>query len=455
MQPRNFISRRIPGLGLVLCLLVLFQSLQAQLQLKDGDRVCVIGNSLASRMQYSGWLEAMMQSQSQGKHLVFRNLGFPGDRVEKRPRNQGFMSPEEYLKHCEADVIFAMFGYNESFAGEAGVKDFSKATGEMIDQYRELRPNGESEPTIILFSPIAHEDLGNRNLPDGSDNNPRLALYTAALRQVAIEKNVTFVDLFAASQALYQASDEPLTLNGIHLNDEGNRLIGQFIASTLLNTTISATSQLEPLRQLVLDKNWHWFNRYRATDGNDVWGGRSTLKFVNEQTNREVLMHELIQLDIMTANRDLRIWMNLEGRGEVGVDDSNVPPSVAVISNVGGGSPSSSAQKEGNLSYISGEEGLSKMEMPEGFSMNLFADEKQFPELINPVQLAVDPKGRLWAAAWQTYPKWEPLKEMDDRLLILPDENRDGVADRAITFAKVHNPTGFEFWNGAHFAVAA
>jgi azurin/lysophospholipase L1-like esterase/glucose/arabinose dehydrogenase len=448
MQPRNFISRRIPGLGLVLCLLVLFQSLQAQLQLKDGDRVCVIGNSLASRMQYSGWLEAMMQSQSQGKHLVFRNLGFPGDRVEKRPRNQGFMTPEEYLQHCEADVIFAMFGYNESFAGEAGVKDFSKATGEMIDQYRELRPNGESEPTIILFSPIAHEDLGNRNLPDGSDNNPRLALYTAALRQVAIEKNVTFVDLFAASQALYQASDEPLTLNGIHLNDEGNRLIGQFIASTLLNTTISATSQLEPLRQLVLDKNWHWFNRYRATDGNDVWGGRSTLKFVNEQTNREVLMHELIQLDIMTANRDLRIWMNLEGRGEVGVDDSNVPPSVAVISNVGGGSPSSSAQKEGNLSYISGEEGLSKMEMPEGFSMNLFADEKQFPELINPVQLAVDPKGRLWAAAWQTYPKWEPLKEMDDRLLILPDENRDGVADRAITFAKVHNPTGFEFWNG-------
>ena len=37
---------------------------------------------------------------------------------------------------------------------------------------------------------------------------------------------------------------------------------------------------------------------------------------------------------------------------------------------------------------------------------------------------------------------------MDDRLLILPDENRDGVADTVITFAKVHNPTGFEFWNG-------
>jgi len=433
------------------CLLAAFVSMtpqgQCQLQIKDGDRIALIGNSLASRMQYSGWLETMLQSQSEGKQLVMRNLGFPGDQVGKRPRNKGFMTPEEYLTHCEADVIFAMFGYNESFAGEAGLEAFSKSTVDMIDRYRDLKPNGESEPVIILFSPIAHEDLKDRNMPDGVENNARLAFYTAALRQVAVEKNVTFVDLFAASQALYQASDKPLTLNGIHLNDEGNRLVGQFIASTLLNTTVSATSHLEALRQLVLDKNVHWFNRYRATDGNDVWGGRSTLKFVNEQTNREVLMHELIQLDIMTANRDLRIWMHLDGRSNP-VDDSNVPPSVAVISNVGGGSPSSSAQKEGNLKYLSGEAGIEKMTVPEGFEVGLFADEARFPELVNPVQLAVDPQGRLWAAAWKTYPKWEPLKEMDDRLLILPDDNRDGVADRAITFAKVHNPTGFEFWNG-------
>ena len=36
----------------------------------------------------------------------------------------------------------------------------------------------------------------------------------------------------------------------------------------------------------MLDKNWHWFNRYRATDGNDVWGGRSHLRFTDGQTNR-------------------------------------------------------------------------------------------------------------------------------------------------------------------------
>ena len=142
------------------CLLAAFVSMtpqgQCQLQIKDGDRIALIGNSLASRMQYSGWLESMLQSQSEGKHLVVRNLGFPGDQVGKRPRNQGFMTPEEYLTHCEADIIFAMFGYNESFAGEAGLEAFSKSTVDMIDRYRDLKPNGESEPVIILFSPIAH-----------------------------------------------------------------------------------------------------------------------------------------------------------------------------------------------------------------------------------------------------------------------------------------------------------
>ena len=299
----------------------------------------------------------------------------------------------------------------------------------------------------MLRSPIANENIGDRNIPDGSENNVNLALYTAATRQVAVEKNVSFVDLFAASQALYQASNEPLTLNGIHLNDEGNRLIAQFIGTTLLNETFTASSELESIRQAVLDKNFHWFNRYRATDGNDVWGGRSGLKFVQGQTNREVLMHEMIMLDIMTANRDIRIWTLTEGR-DIEIDDSNVPSPIKVVSNVGGGSPSSNAQKEGNLNYQDGQQAIANMTVPEGFEINLFADEKRFPELVNPVQLSVDTKGRLWVATWKTYPKWEPLKEMDDRLVILPDANRDGIADEAITFAKVHNPTGFEFWNG-------
>ncbi|MCA8995297.1 MAG: cytochrome C precursor, partial [Planctomycetaceae bacterium] len=137
-----------------------------------------------------------------------------------------------------------------------------------------------------------------------------------------------------------------------------------------------------------------------------------------------------------------------EAGKDLKVDDSNVPPPVKVISNVGGGSPSSSAQKEGSTNYLGGKEAIAKMHIPDGYKIDLFADEKSIPGLINPVQLQVDTKGRLWAACWATYPKEEPLKEVNDALLILHDDNKDGVAERATEFARVHCPLGFEFWNG-------
>ena len=152
-------------------------------------------------------------------------------------------------------------------------------------------------------------------------------------------------------------------------------------------------------------------------------------------------------LDVMTANRDKLVWATAQGKKHK-VDDSNVPAPIKVISNVGGRSRSSNAGKEGTTTYLSPEESGKRMAVRQGFQVNLFADEVQFPELINPVQMQVDSKGRLWAAAWPTYPKWEPLKEMNDALLILPDEDRDGKADRVIEFARVHCPLGFEFWNG-------
>src|SRR4029077_1814656 len=78
-----------------------------------------------------------------------------------------------------------------------------------------------------------------------------------------------------------------------------------------------------------------------------------------------------------------------------------------------------------------------------------FASEEQFPELAKPVQMAFDTRGRLWVAAWPTYPHWKPTEPMDDKLLILEDTNGDGKADVCKTFAgDLNNPTGFEFWNG-------
>ena len=414
-------------------------------ELHENDVICEIGNGLANRMQHDGWVETLIQSKLPEKKLVFRNLAFTGDTVTSRPRQEGFASPEDYLKLCKADVIFAYFGYNESFAGEGGVAKFKNNLGAMIDKYRGVQFNGKSAPRIVLFSPIAHENLKSPNLPNGAANNVNLALYTAAMQQVAQEKRVAFVDLFSNSQAYYALATTPLTLNGVHLLPEGNRQIGEIIASEIVGQTAIADASLEPLRQAVLDKDYHWHCRYRAPDGNDIWGSRSGLRYVNNQSNAEVLMQELKMLDVMTANRDRKIWAVAAGHNYT-VSDGNVPPPLEVISNLDNKTKSTDHPKEPS-DYLSPKESLAKIKVPEGFEITLFADETRFPALVNPVQMQVDAKGRLWVACWGTYPKWEPLKPMNNSLLILTDSNGSGVADKAVEFAKVNNPLGFEFWN--------
>ena len=130
--------------------------------------------------------------------------------MTSRPRSKGFTSPDDYLKHCEADVVFVFFGYNESFGGEKEVGKFKSDLGAMIDNYRGIKFNGESAPRFVLFSPIAHEDHRTRLLPNGNANNVNLALYTGAIHQMADEKGVGFVDLFSATQG---ASEDMLDEN--------------------------------------------------------------------------------------------------------------------------------------------------------------------------------------------------------------------------------------------------
>ena len=423
------------------------------LELNKGDRVVLIGNALAERMQHHGWLESYAQAAMPDKELVFRNHGFGGDKVNNRPRNNGFPSADAYLDISKADVILAFWGYNESFDNSPDA--YRADLGKWLDETKGNKYNGKSAPRVVLFSPIAHENLEQANLPDGSANNERLAKYTEATRQVANEKGVEFVDLFSQSQKLYARSKTPLTINGIHLTSGGNKQLARGIHKNLFGKLPRVRARkLSKINAAVLDKNWHWYNRYRATDGNDVWGGRSGLAFYDKQTNREVLQQELKMIDVMTANRDKVIHAAANGKA-IKADDSNVPAAVKVISNVGGGSPSSNAGKEGSVKYLKPEETLAKLKLAPKMKANVFASEEMFDNMINPVQMGVDTKGRLWAAVWPTYPKWEPLKQTNDALVILPDENRDGVADKMITFAKVQNPTGFEFWNGGVIVASA
>ena len=446
----------------------------AVFELQPRDHVAIIGNTLAERMQYDGWLETLIQARFPEHELTFRNLGFSGDEVDTRPRSKNFGTPDEWLSgqampiggyeenrlagtETRADVIFAFFGYNESYAGEAGLADFRTKLEAWITHTLAQTYNGRTAPRLVVFSPIAHEDLDDPDLPDGRENNIRLALYTRAMGEVAGAHGVTFVDLFGPSTRLYAESDAPLTLQGIHLNGEGNRRIAEVIDRALFgDAPAREPAHITRLREAVVDKNRHWFNRYRVTDGYSTYGDRAFLTFVRGNprnvsenqmagvakedilpTNYDTLQRELPILDVMTRNRDRRIWAVAAG-GDLQVDDSNAPPFVDAGTNLLSTPP-----------FLTGAAALATMTPAPGVKVELFASEQEFPDLVNPVQMAFDTRGRLWVSSWKSYPHWQPRTPMDDKLLILEDTNGDGRADRRTVFAgDLHNPTGFEFYNG-------
>src|SRR5262249_20288757 len=163
----------------------------------------------------------------------------------------------------KADVIFAFFGYNESFAGQAGLSRFKENLAAFIANTLKHKYNSRGAPRLVLFSPIAHENLHDRNLPDGSANNKRLKLYTAAMAEVARASRVLFVDLFQPTRDLYAKASKPLTINGIHLTERGNELLAQVIDKALFSSGVKRDpGMLKKLRRAVLDKNLYWFNRY-------------------------------------------------------------------------------------------------------------------------------------------------------------------------------------------------
>jgi sugar lactone lactonase YvrE/lysophospholipase L1-like esterase/mono/diheme cytochrome c family protein len=413
------------------------------LELKEGDRIALIGNSLAERMQHDGWLESYSQMEHPEDHLVFRNLGYSGDQINYRPRaHKGFGDSHSHLTGMKANVVFAFFGYNESYDNKPD--EFKKMVSEWINYTQQQKYDSINTPRIVLFSPIAHENLNKAYLPDGSENNLRLAAYTAAMEEAASEKGVPFIDLFSATQKMYEEHEEPLTINGIHLTELGNKLVAGFITQSLFGVQAAAdNAALDSLRSMVQEKNDFWFQKYRATSGNDVWGTRSS-----QDGNYATLQRELEMLDVLAQNRDKLIWARADGDESAGsqdeIDDSNVPEPLIVGTHI-----------TRNVEYIDAEAAIDRMTVPEDLQVNLFAGEKEFPEIINPVAMQVDTQGRMWVASWGDYPKWKPMTPKKDRLVYLTDEDGDGKADKANTFAYVSHPTGFEFWNGGVVVVSA
>ncbi len=432
------------------------------LKITKDDHILLIGNNLGSRMMNYSYFETEMQVRYPDSLLIIRNLCDGGDTPGFRPHSgrvspwafpgaekfqtelagnsgsQGhFESPDQWLTRLKADVIIAFFGYNESFQGEQGLDNYKAELDAFIKHTLGRKYNGISTPKLAIVSPIAFENLSdNYDLPNGLKENTNLSLYAKAMEEVAANNEVHYIDAFTPSGKWYKKSKEPLTIDGSQLNDTGYGRFSLFLADMVFG---KAKPKAEAHRALVnaavMEKNWMWHNDYKIPNGVHVFGRRY------DPFGPENYPFELTKIRELTAIRDSAIWLALKGEiMDLAAADKNTSPLPPVKTNY-------NPEKNGSLAYLYGQDALNKLSVPPGYRIELFASEKEFSDLANPVQLSFDNRGRLWVATMPSYPHYKPGdSKPNDKLIILEDIDNDGKADKQITFADgLHIPVGFEF----------
>jgi glucose/arabinose dehydrogenase/cytochrome c551/c552 len=426
------------------------------------ERIVLLGNGLAERDVYYSRIETELNLRYPEHELFLRNMGRVGDTPGFRPhpsrasqwafpgaekfhpeldvhKGKGFYAtPDQWLTHLKADTIVAFFGYNESFGGPSKVANFEAELDAWVQHTLSRAYNGEAAPRIVLASPIAYEDLSaERDLPNGEKENANLILYAAAVETVAKKNGLTFIDLFSTSMKLYHESQQPLTTAGFVPNDEGYQHVARILADGLYGPQ-SYQSKADPtlVHAAVKQKDYFWKNDYNLVNGVHAYGGRYN------PYGPQNYPDEVRKTREMAALRDTRIHEVANGvKSDLRVDDSKTHTLAPVPTNY---RPSA---KNGSEEYLYAEAAEEALTVPEGYKVELFASEKEFPNLANPMQLSFDNRGRLWVAAMPTYPHYRPGDALpDDKLLIYEDTDGDGKADKETIFAdQLHLPIGFEF----------
>lgn len=398
------------------------------LQIEPRSRIAFVGNMLLERAQYFGHLEALLHQRFPKHELVVRHLAWPADTSDLQPRPDNFADVDQHLRHEQADIIFAAFGFNESFAGADGLAKFRQSLSCYVSELKSKAFNGVSGPRIVLLSPIANENIGG--VPAADLNNANLNLYADTVKEVATEQEVGFVNVFEPTLAAMQSPGSDLTINGVHLNEDGYNLLAETIYEQLFADEAPAVR--DNLRLAILDKNRQYMRRYRPLNTFYYTGGRSKtygyLDFLPAMQN----------FDVMTGNRERRIWDLAQGKPvPPKVDDSNVP------------TMPETKQSRGANRWMSAADEQKAFKVDPRFEVSLFAGEEEFPDIAAPIQMRWDNRGRLWVSCSTTYPHVYPGKEPNDQLVILEDVDGDGKADKSTVFADdLHIPLSFEFGDG-------
>ena len=206
------------------------------LQLRHGDRICLVGNTFAERFQLYGYFESGLLAAFPDLELSVRNLAWSADETALRPRPLDFGAVDRHLEAQGADVVLLFYGANESFAGDEGLPAFRNDLGRLLRHVSKQLYNGSEPARIALVSPIPQQALPSGHGLDAAAverRNVDLRAYAGAAEAVATENGVPFLDIFDGVAAAFAGDPAPLTVNGVHLNEDGYRHASRVLLEAL------------------------------------------------------------------------------------------------------------------------------------------------------------------------------------------------------------------------------
>ena len=390
---------------------------RAQIAFQPGDTLLFYGNSMIERLAEHGELEALIQLVHSDKKLHFRSFAWTGDEVGYRLRPEGYEAyMKALLKEWPAKVVIVGFGMNEAFAGPAGLADFRKQLDGYLDQIARLHPGAK----LVLLAPTAVEKGGQ--VPEVEARNRDLADRAKVIGETAGARGAVFVDLFTTSQQQYAKSKTRLTSNGLHLNDAGNHEMAQVIGRALLGDAAVAkadAARVVEVAKAVARKSYYVAEIVRPKNADLYYGIRKRQSEYNAEIPR---YHQMIA----ATEAGVHELGATPGKKFADLPLPWLPPLPPIKGhddgkNTGIIRPPAEAQAE--------------FKVADGYTVNLFASEVEFPDLKNPVQIAFDARGRLWVVTMPSFPHTVPGLPPQDKIIVLEDTDHDGKADKCTTFA--------------------
>jgi lysophospholipase L1-like esterase len=200
----------------------------AAFELKDGDRVVLIGGTLIEREQRYGYWEAAITARNPARNITFRNLGWSGDSVWGEARAEfgtiadGYKHLVDHVRAEKPTVIVVGYGTNESYAGPDGLPKFKDQLRKLLDDL------STTKARFVLMSPMRIRKMPPP-LPDPAKANENLKLYGEAIKAEAERRGAEFIPVYDWLPTEYH--EELYFVDGMHPTEFGYHSMDSLFSS--------------------------------------------------------------------------------------------------------------------------------------------------------------------------------------------------------------------------------